>query len=107
MVDTALHAGIEPRGPKPKKTFSRGNIFLYGTLILVRNPLGQCIWAPSRDHIPAVGQSMGRSLHGHQLRWAVAGVLEFGSNPDPFYSFVDRDCLCERLRLVELEVQRV
>lgn len=35
MVDTALHAGIEPRGPKPKKTFSRGNIFLYGTLILV------------------------------------------------------------------------
>ena len=35
MVDTALHAGAEPRGPKPKKTFSRGNIFLYGTLILV------------------------------------------------------------------------
>ncbi len=26
---------LGPRGPKPKKAFSRGNIFLYGTLIMV------------------------------------------------------------------------
>jgi glucose/mannose transport system permease protein len=24
-----------PRGPKPKKAFSRANIFLYGTMIMV------------------------------------------------------------------------
>lgn len=35
MADMTANAGIEPRGPKPKKTFSRGNIFLYGTLIMV------------------------------------------------------------------------
>lgn len=35
MADTALHAASGPRGPKPKKTFSRANIFLYGTLIMV------------------------------------------------------------------------
>lgn len=29
------HQGVEPRGPKPKRTFSRRNIMLYGTLILV------------------------------------------------------------------------
>lgn len=33
MADTALQDG--PRGPKPKKSFSRANIFLYGTLLLV------------------------------------------------------------------------
>ncbi len=32
MPDTALTG---PRGPKPKKRFSRNNIFLYGTLIVV------------------------------------------------------------------------
>lgn len=32
MPDTALTG---PRGPKPKKRFSRANIFLYGTLIMV------------------------------------------------------------------------
>ncbi|MEC8194918.1 MAG: carbohydrate ABC transporter permease [Pseudomonadota bacterium] len=31
MTNTAQ----DPRGPKPKKTFSRANIFLYGTLIMV------------------------------------------------------------------------
>ncbi|WP_322894471.1 MULTISPECIES: carbohydrate ABC transporter permease [unclassified Yoonia] len=33
MADAALRDG--PRGPKPKKSFSRANIFLYGTLLLV------------------------------------------------------------------------
>jgi glucose/mannose transport system permease protein len=33
MSDATLHDG--PRGPKPKKTFSRANIFIYGTLLLV------------------------------------------------------------------------
>lgn len=33
MADLTANAG--PRGPKPKKTFSRTNIFLYGTLIVV------------------------------------------------------------------------
>ncbi|MBQ2261284.1 MAG: carbohydrate ABC transporter permease [Loktanella sp.] len=33
MADAALQDG--PRGPKPKKSFSRANIFLYGTLLLV------------------------------------------------------------------------
>lgn len=28
-------AEVEPRGPRPRKTFSRRNIFLYGTLIVV------------------------------------------------------------------------
>ena len=35
MADTTAHTGAEPRGPKPKKAWSRGNIFLYGTLIMV------------------------------------------------------------------------
>lgn len=33
MADATLHAG--PRGPKPKRAFSRANIFIYGTLLLV------------------------------------------------------------------------
>ena len=32
MADMTMNG---PRGPKPKKTFSRANIFLYGTLIMV------------------------------------------------------------------------
>ena len=35
MADSTTNSSVEPRGPKPKKTFSRGNIFLYGTLIMV------------------------------------------------------------------------
>ena len=35
MGDATLNAGVEPRGPKPKRAFSRRNIFLYGTLIVV------------------------------------------------------------------------
>jgi glucose/mannose transport system permease protein len=35
MVDTALNTAAEPRGPKPKRAFSRANIFIYGTLLLV------------------------------------------------------------------------
>jgi glucose/mannose transport system permease protein len=35
VADTTTNTAQEPRGPKPKKTFSRANIFLYGTLIMV------------------------------------------------------------------------
>ncbi|MCF2869566.1 carbohydrate ABC transporter permease [Octadecabacter sp. G9-8] len=35
MADISTNSAAGPRGPKPKKTFSRGNIFLYGTLIVV------------------------------------------------------------------------
>ena len=35
MVDKSMNDVLEPSGPKPKKTFSRANIFLYGTLIMV------------------------------------------------------------------------
>ncbi len=35
MADTTTNTLSGPRGPKPKKTFSRANIFLYGTLIMV------------------------------------------------------------------------
>lgn len=35
MADLSVKLGDGPRGPKPKKTFSRTNIFLYGTLIVV------------------------------------------------------------------------
>ena len=38
MADTTLHASSTmtgPRGPKPKRRFSRNNIFLYGALLLV------------------------------------------------------------------------
>ncbi len=35
MADVTTNMAAGPRGPKPKKAFSRGNIFLYGTLILV------------------------------------------------------------------------
>jgi len=35
MVDSALNTAAEPRGPKPKRAFSRANIFIYGTLLLV------------------------------------------------------------------------
>ncbi|WP_026480645.1 carbohydrate ABC transporter permease [Ahrensia sp. 13_GOM-1096m] len=35
MGDTALNNAAEPRGPKPKRAFSRANIFIYGTLLLV------------------------------------------------------------------------
>ena len=34
MADTTV-AMEGPRGPKPQKTFSRRNIFLYGTLFIV------------------------------------------------------------------------
>lgn len=34
-MDKTLNTVLEPSGPKPKKTFSRANIFLYGTLIMV------------------------------------------------------------------------
>lgn len=35
MTDMATNTDQGPRGPKPKKAFSRANIFLYGTLIMV------------------------------------------------------------------------
>lgn len=35
MADMTTNTAQGPRGPKPKKTFSRANIFLYGTLIMV------------------------------------------------------------------------
>jgi len=35
MSDMTANFATGPRGPKPKKAFSRGNIFLYGTLIMV------------------------------------------------------------------------
>ena len=35
MVDSTANVDAGPRGPKPKRAFSRGNIFLYGTLIIV------------------------------------------------------------------------
>nr|WP_268821534.1 carbohydrate ABC transporter permease [Octadecabacter dasysiphoniae] len=35
VADISTNSAAGPRGPKPKKTFSRGNIFLYGTLIVV------------------------------------------------------------------------
>lgn len=35
MADMTPETMTGPRGPKPKKTFSRANIFLYGTLIMV------------------------------------------------------------------------
>ena len=35
MVDVVTNLAAGPRGPKPKKAFSRGNIILYGTLIVV------------------------------------------------------------------------
>ncbi len=35
MVDTTSHTFTGPHGPKPRKAFSRRNIFLYGTLLVV------------------------------------------------------------------------
>lgn len=35
MADLSVNTAAGPRGPKPKKSFSRANIFLYGTLIVV------------------------------------------------------------------------
>ena len=35
MVDTTSQTFTGPHGPKPKRTFSRGNVFLYGTLFVV------------------------------------------------------------------------
>ncbi|MEJ6768741.1 MAG: carbohydrate ABC transporter permease [Flavobacteriales bacterium] len=35
MIDTTSSALTGPQGPKPRKVFSRRNIFLYGTLILI------------------------------------------------------------------------
>lgn len=35
MADLTTNTAAEPRGPKRKKAFSRTNIFLYGTLIMV------------------------------------------------------------------------
>ncbi len=35
MVDMTKNISEGPRGPKPKRALSRGNIFLYGTLIVV------------------------------------------------------------------------
>ena len=35
MADMTINTPEGPRGPKPKRALSRGNIFLYGTLIVV------------------------------------------------------------------------
>ena len=35
MANIVTNNAVEPRGPKPTKAFSRANIFLYGTLIMV------------------------------------------------------------------------
>jgi len=35
VVDTTSHTFTGPHGPKPRKAFSRRNIFLYGTLLVV------------------------------------------------------------------------
>ncbi len=35
MADMTTNTSVDPRGPKPKRAFSRSNIFLYGTLIMV------------------------------------------------------------------------
>jgi glucose/mannose transport system permease protein len=35
VADTILNPVAEARGPRPKKAFSRANIFIYGTLLLV------------------------------------------------------------------------
>ena len=35
MTDAAIQTGANPRGPKPQRRFSRRNIFLYGTLLVV------------------------------------------------------------------------
>jgi len=36
MADSlAVPAELEPSGPRPRKAFSRGNIMLYGTLIVI------------------------------------------------------------------------
>jgi len=36
MADSlAAPAELEPSGPRPRKAFSRGNIMLYGTLIVI------------------------------------------------------------------------
>lgn len=35
MADTILNPVAKARGPRPKKAFSRANIFIYGTLLLV------------------------------------------------------------------------
>ena len=35
MVNLAINTPEEPRGPRPKRALKRGNIFLYGTLIMV------------------------------------------------------------------------
>jgi len=35
MANNSSHSATQPRGPKPKRTFSRRNIMLYGTLIVV------------------------------------------------------------------------
>ena len=35
MADMTINTPEGPRGPKPKRALSRGNIFIYGTLILV------------------------------------------------------------------------
>ena len=35
LADTAIEAHAGPRGARPRRTFSRRNIFLYGTLIVV------------------------------------------------------------------------
>lgn len=35
MSDMSLHAAQGPRGPKPRKRFSRNNIIIYGTLFVV------------------------------------------------------------------------
>jgi glucose/mannose transport system permease protein len=87
-----------PRGPRPQAAFSRRNIMLYGTLIVValyyllplyvmvvtslkgmpEIRLGNIFCAAGGNHFRALGEGLGGGLHRAELRRAEPRFLEFG-----------------------------
>ncbi len=82
--------------------------FMYGGDLAEGYP--KSVWAifsppPVEITFETMGESVERGLHGSQLRWPVARLLEFGAYHRSIRGDLHPDCVCERLFAGELAVQ--
>jgi hypothetical protein len=114
-----------PAAAKPKRAISPRNIFIYGTLIVVsvyyllplyvmivtslkgmpEIRLGNIFAPPVEITFEPWVKAWADGLHGSQLRWSVARLLEFGADHGAVCHPVDRHRLGERLRARQLALQ--
>jgi ABC-type glycerol-3-phosphate transport system permease component len=126
VIDITSAPLTGPQGPKPRKSFSRRNIFLYGTLITIalfyalplyvmfitslkgmpEIRLGNVFSPPLEGDVSALGQSVVRGLHRLDLQRVEHRILELCSNHYTIRGLVDHHRVREWLRIVQLEIQR-